>query len=233
MKKYALITGASEGIGRAIAYGLASIGLNLVLTARSADKLNALKVELLHIYPQLDIQLLAFDLSQKNELNLLIEGISARTIFISILVNNLGIYEPGNFFEEADAVFEKMMFINTFVPYFLCKTFGKEMAIRQEGHIFGIVSIAGKTPVADAMSYSVSKFAHYGLMQNLRLELKKSNVHVTSILPGSTLTSSWGDTQIDPKLFIQANDIALSLVSCLKLTNGANVDEINISPLNF
>lgn len=233
MKKYALITGASEGIGKAIAHKLASIGHNLVLTARSADKLNTLKADLLHNYPQLDILLLAFDLSQKSELNLLVESISAKNISINVLVNNLGIYEPGNFFEEMDAVFEKTLFINTFVPYFLCKTFGKEMAIRQEGHIFGIVSIAGKAPVQDALSYSVSKFAHYGLMQNLRLELKKSNVHVTSILPGATLTSSWGDTQIDARLFIQADDIAVSIVNCLQLSKGANVEEINISPLNF
>lgn len=233
MKKYALITGASEGIGRAIAYKLASIGLNLVLTSRSADKLNVLKADLLNQYPKLDIQLLALDLSQKSELILLVEGISSRALSINVLVNNLGIYEPGSFFEESDAVYEKTMFINSFVPYFLCKIFGKQMAIRQEGHIFGIVSIAGKAPVSDAASYSVSKFAHYGLLQNLRLELKKSNVHVTAILPGATLTSSWGDTQIDNKLFIQANDIALAVVNCLQLSKGANIEEINISPLNF
>lgn len=233
MENFALLTGASEGIGKAIAIRLASSGFNLVLTARDAGKLRQLKAAIAEVSPGSLVYTIACDLSKKENLQSLVASIVAKEIHINILVNNLGIFKPARMLDEEDAAFEEMMFINAYVPYYLSKIFGKKMAEKKSGHIFGIVSVAGRNPVAGAGSYSASKFAHFGLMQNLRIELKKSNVYVTSISPGSTLTSSWGDTQIPAELFIQPDDIALAVINCLQMSKGANIDEIIISPLNF
>lgn len=233
MAGYALITGASEGIGRAVARALAGAGYNLVLTARNEQKLKTLRTELLKASPQVNVLVLAYDLGATGQLHALVDDLHAAGTAIDILVNNLGIYQPESILAEKDEAFGAMMQLNVFVPYFLSKILGQKMVDRKAGYIFGIVSIAGKTAIAGSGSYSVSKFASYGLFQNLREELRGSGVKVTAILPGSTLTSSWTGTQIGSDRFVQPEDVASAVLNCLKMSSGANVDEITITPLNF
>ena len=107
------------------------------------------------------------------------------------------------------------------------------MRTRRSGHIFNICSIASKTVVENAGSYSVTKTAMLSLNNVLRKELAQYNVKVTAILPGSTLTASWEGTTINPAKFVQPEDVANTLYAILNLSSGANVDEVILTPLNF
>lgn len=233
MSKLAMVTGASLGIGREISLRLAAEGYDLLICARNRAKLEELQQQLQLLHPAGNVLIYSLDLGKKEEINTLIREIETKGLYIDVLVNNVGLFISGPILEEADETMEEMMHINLFSAYYLSKYCARGMAERKHGTIFGIGSVAGKTPVRGSGSYSVTKFALYGLMANLREELRTSGVRVTSILPGATLTSSWEGTTLPAGQFIQPEDIASAMINCLKMSDGAHVDEITISPLNF
>lgn len=227
----AIITGATKGIGRAISIKLAENGFNLALCARNADDLNALAAKLC----QYHVKVFTFvaDLSDKSQtLNF------CRQAFLSfdqidVLVNNAGAFIPQNILDEKDSDFEYQMAVNVSAVYFISKFFGRIMRNQQLGHIFNICSVASKAAVQNAGSYSVTKAALLSLNDVLRTELALHQVKVTAVLPGSTLTASWEGTSISKEKFVQPGDIAEMINAVLKMSKGANVDELTIKPLNF
>jgi len=227
----AIITGATKGIGKAIALKLAQQGYNLVICARTETDLQAFKNELAHY----NVKIIAVkaDMSDKDEVYNFCAEVKNAYSKIDVLVNNAGIFMPGNLLEEEDKNFEYQSMINLNTPYYLSKFFGKIMRDQQSGHIFNICSIASTAIIDNAGSYSVTKAAILSLNNVLRKELSAYNVKVTAILPGSTLTASWEGTSINPEKFVQPEDIANSLYSILSLSSGVNVDEIVLKPLNF
>jgi short-subunit dehydrogenase len=132
--------------------------------------------------------------------------------------------------DEEDA-FEKLININLMPAYELYRYFGKKLMAAQQGHIFNICSSASVNPVVEAGMYSVTKFGLYGLNKVMRLEMQPYGVKVTAVIPGSTLTSSWKDVQVDSSRFIMPEDIARAIVNAYKMSPGANVDEIAIKPV--
>jgi 3-oxoacyl-[acyl-carrier protein] reductase len=135
--------------------------------------------------------------------------------------------------DEADDSLQKQWNLNLNAPYYLSKFFGKKMRERQSGHIFNICSVASRSVVENAGSYSVTKSALLSLNDVLRQELSAHNVKVTAILPGSTLTSSWAGTTIPAERFVQPEDIANTLYAILNLSSGVNVEEVILKPLQF
>jgi len=232
IEKTALITGASNGMGKAISLSLAGEGYNLIICARNEKNLLNFQKEILEIYPQISVIAIPADLSKKVETLALAERVLEEWGGIEVLINNVGQYETGTLVGGEDELMEQMMNINFYSAYYLSKLLGKGMAERRKGHIINIVSIAGKEPVLGAGSYSISKFALQGLCKNLRLELKPFNVCVTAILPGSTLTGSWEGQKVDPNTLISPQDIALMVLSSLRLSPGANLEEIEIRPIH-
>jgi len=112
----------------------------------------------------------------------------------------------------------------------LYRYFGKTMIAAREGHIFNICSVAALTPIAEAGTYSVTKFALLGLTKVMRLEMQPHNVKVTAVIPGSTLTDSWKDVKVEKDTMVLPHDIASAIINILKMSPGANVDEIVIKP---
>jgi short-subunit dehydrogenase len=227
----AIVTAATKGMGRAIALKLAQSGYNVAICARNASEVAAFTAELEHY--QIKAIGLAADCGNKEEVYRFAEFVSAQFDTIDVLVNNAGIFLMGSLLDEADEVFEKQQNINLNCAYYLSKYVGKRMRSQQSGHIFNICSVAAKEAVPNAASYTVTKSALYSLNTVLRQELSGYNVKVTAILPGSTLTASWEGTAIPAARFVQAQDIADTITNILKLSSGANVDEIVLKPLNF
>jgi 3-oxoacyl-[acyl-carrier protein] reductase len=227
----AIITGATKGIGKAIAIKLASNGYNLAICARNETDLLAVKTEL----EQYKVEVLAIkaDMGDKEEIYRFCSQVNEAFPHIDVLINNAGIFKPGNLLDEADEDFEHQGMVNVNSVYYLSKYFGKIMRSQSKGHIFNICSIASTKVIENAGSYSVTKTAMLSLNHVLRKELSVHNVKVTAILPGSTLTSSWAGTQISPDKFVQPKDIANSLYTILNLSDGVNVDEMILTPLNF
>ncbi|TCC92310.1 SDR family oxidoreductase [Pedobacter frigiditerrae] len=229
--KNAVITGATKGIGKAIAVKLASNGYNLAVCARTEKDLIALQKEL----EPMDVKIVTVvaDCSNKVDVMNFFEKAKAAFNIIDVLVNNAGVFLTGSILDEDDYSFEFQQQLNLNATYYFSKYFGKIMRSQHSGHIFNICSIASAQTIENAGSYSVTKTAMLSLNNVLRKELADYNVKVTAILPGSTLTASWEGTTINPDKFVQPEDIANSLYSILNLSSGVNVDEITLTPLKF
>ncbi len=229
--KNAVITGATKGIGKAIAIKLAVSGYNIAVCARTEKDLIALQKEL----EPTGVQILTVvaDCSRKADVMNFFEKAKAAFTTIDVLVNNAGVFLTGNILDEDDNTFELQQQLNLNSTYYFSKYFGKIMRSQRYGHIFNICSIASVQTIENAGSYSVTKTAMLSLNNVLRKELADYNVKVTAILPGSTLTASWEGTTINPDKFVQPEDIANSLYSILNLSSGVNVDEITLTPLKF
>jgi len=227
----AIITGATKGIGRAIAILLWKYGYDLALVARNEKDLEKLRDELL--LPERNIYTYAVDCADKEQVYLFLNDVETHFGFADVLVNNVGNFVPGSMLDEADEVFENQLSLNLNATYYISKFIGKKMRLAKRGHIFNICSIASKAPVENAGSYSVTKAAMLSLNHVLRQELAPHNVKVTAFLPGSTKTSSWEGTSIPDEKFVQPDDIAKTLYTILSLSKGVNVDEVLITPLDF
>jgi 3-oxoacyl-[acyl-carrier protein] reductase len=227
----AVITGATKGIGKAIAKKLAENGYNLAVCARTATDLQALQQEL----ETTGAKIFTFvaDLSVKTDVLSFYAAIKTGFKTVDVLVNNAGTFMPGALLDEDDESFEFQQQLNLNSVYYLSKNIGKMMREQSSGHIFNICSIASKSVVENAGSYTVTKTALLSLNDVLRKELSPRNVKVTAILPGSTFTASWEGTTINPEKFVQPEDIANSLYAILKLSENVNVDEIILTPLKF
>ncbi|RQP16213.1 MAG: SDR family oxidoreductase [Parapedobacter sp.] len=226
----ALITGATKGMGLAIAEKLAECGCNLLVSARHAEALEALKIRLEKSYPGITVQYFTCDFADSEQLTRLIHWIEQQILPIDILVNNVGIFRPVSLLDESDEDFDLQMRINYHTPHRLSRSIARNMCKNGKGHIFNISSIASREPVSSAGTYTVTKYAVRGLTQVLRDEVRPHGVKVTEIIPGSTLTSSWEGTPVSADRFIMPADIATAVVMCLQLSAGALVDEIVIKP---
>lgn len=227
----AIVTGATKGIGLAITQHLAANNYNLALCARNETELNSLKSDLNAKFPKITVIVMVADCEKPEAVQAFADYVSTHYHFIDILINNAGLFIPSKVLTEDAQTFQRQMQVNVNTPYFLCRYFGNKMRQAGKGHIVNICSVSSVKPTVTAGSYSISKMALLGLTKLIRDELMTSGVKVTAVLPGSTLTGSWEGTTIPPERFIDANDIAKSIVLCLSMSAGANVDEIIVRPL--
>lgn len=227
--KTALITGATKGMGLAITEILAKNEYNLLLCARDASALENIQQRLKQEYPAIEVNYYACDLSDKPQLRKLAQWILKQDR-IDILINNAGMYRQVSILDESAKDYEDQMQLNYYAPYYLSQTVGRSMQKNRRGHIINISSIASRAPVAEASTYTVTKYAIRGLTQVIRDELRPHGIKVTEIIPGSTLTSSWEGTDIPSERFVLPGDIARAVLTSLQMSDGANIDEIMIMP---
>jgi short-subunit dehydrogenase len=228
--KNALITGATKGMGRAIAAAFAQQGINLAINSRNAAELAAFKAELLQTNPAIKVFTQVADGSIKEELLQFATRAQQTLGAINIIVNNLGMYTYSKILDDETDLFEKMISTNLMPSYQLYRFFGKSMIAAGEGHIFNICSVASLNPVVEAGSYSVTKAALLSLNNVMRLEMQQHGVKVTAVIPGSTLTDSWKGQEVDKDTMVLPEDIASAIVNIYKMSKGANVDQIIIKP---
>ena len=228
--KNALITASTKGMGRATAIAFAKEGINLAICSRNSADLEAFKRELSAINPNIKIVTAVTDVSIKQQLLDFAAAAEQHLGFISIIVNNAGMYEYSSILDDAEGTLQKHVNINLAPAYELYRYFGKTMMAARQGHIFTICSVASLTPIAEAGTYSVTKYALLGLNKVMRTEMQQYGVKVTAIIPGSTLTDSWKGMEVDQDKMVLPEDIASAIVNIYKMSAGANVDEIVIKP---
>ncbi len=227
--KTVLITGSTKGMGYAIANKFASESYDLVLIARSDKDLQEQKKSLLEKY-KINVHCMSADLSDKKQINKIIDNLEDLKLLPDVLVNNIGVFQLSTILEEEENTMEKIMNINFYPGYYLTKLLLPKMLKRDSGHIFSICSFANIQPVKEAFAYTVSKYAVYGFIKTLRETLIDTNVKTTAIIPGSTLTSSWEGTSINEERFILAEDIAETIYVASNLSKGACMEEVIIRP---
>jgi len=225
-----IITGASKGIGRALAEKFAANGYGLYLCARDETPLKALAAELQDRFPGPGVHYLPCDLSLKNEVSRFAEWVLSNTASVDILVNNAGTYTPGNVHDEPDGALELLMNTNVYSAYYLCRQLLPAMMKQHSGHIFNICSVASLRAYPNGGSYSITKYALAGLSANLRDELRESGIKVTAVFPGAVWTASWEGSGVPPGRMMKAGDIAEMIYVSAQLSSQACVEEIVIRP---
>ena len=183
--KYALITGASSGIGEAFARKLAELGMNLVLIARREDRLERIKFELLEKY-NIDIINIKLDLLQEDFLDVIIS--QTKSLEIGMLINNAG-YGSTGLFNNNDSLFEiNMVKLNCVVPTILTHHFIKQMVERKKGAVIFLGSVVAVQPTPIMSTYSATKVFNAYLGESLWYEMRRNHIDVLSLNPGGTST---------------------------------------------
>lgn len=182
---WAMITGASGGMGEEFARQLAAQGMNLVLLARRSDRLDALGNELADRHG-IQCRSVAADLSKPDFL----ESVAKQTadLEIGMLVNNAGFTNHGAFLENELPAEERLVNVNCRASTTLAHHYGREMRDRKRGAIIFTASIVGFTSVPIWGTYAASKSYDLLLAEALAVELKPHNIDVLALCPGTTRT---------------------------------------------
>lgn len=226
----AVITGASRGIGKAVAQIFALHGYDLYLCARNENNLYQTIEQLKAQFPAVNIDGKAMDISKKEQAVLFAEWVLNHTSSVEILVNNAGSFVQGNVSDEPDGALEQMMEVNLYSAYHTTRTLLPRMKASKSGHIFNLCSIASLAAYPGGGAYSISKFALHGFNKNLRNELKDYGIKVTAVIPGAAYTDSWKSSGIAEERFMQAADIAKMIYAASQLSPQAVVEEIVMRP---
>jgi len=226
MNKSVVISGGSQGIGKALVKKFLAEQFTVYTCSRNQEKLDALKSEMgidrLHTY--------AADLSNKQEVGNFAHWILKQSNQIDVLVNNTGVFIPGQIQNEVDNLLEKTIETNLYSAYHLTRALLPTFQNKKAGHIFNICSTASITAYTLGGSYCISKFALLGFTKVLREELKTQGIKVTAILPGATLTPSWDGVELPESRFIPADDVAQTIFSAYQMSPSTVLEEILIRP---
>lgn len=224
-----VVTGASKGIGKAIAEEFAAQGHHLFICARNEVQLYRTMEEFQTRFPAAIIKAKPFDLSRKEDA----QGFGAWCLGYGvpdILVNNAGLFEPGSVHNEPEGVLESQLAVNLFSAYHVTRSVLPWMMERKSGHIVNICSVAALGAYENGGAYSISKFALHGFTKNLREEMKSYGIRVTAVHPGAVLSDSWKNFDNSNKRIMEAKDIAQMIYTATTLSPQACVEEILIRP---
>jgi short-subunit dehydrogenase len=219
--KVVVITGGSDGIGKALVHEFLIAGAKVATCGRNHDKLYQLQVT----HPSLPLHTMVADLENEAECNRFIESCISTYKTIDVLINNAGISMRA-LFEDADVdVIKKVMDINFYASVFCTKLALPEI-IKNQGAIVSISSIAGYRGLPGRSAYSASKFALNGWMESLRTELLKKNVTVLTVAPGFTASNirnvalnsegkSQGESPMDESKMMSSEECAKRIFSAI------------------
>lgn len=228
-ERLVVITGGTKGIGKSLVTRFVADGFPVATCARSEQDLTQLRKEIHEEYDQI-IHTYAADLSKKEGVKDFIEFIRMISKPVEILINNTGVFIPGQVHEEEEGTLEKMIDTNLYSAYRMSRGIVPEMKRNKSGHIFNLCSVASMQAYPNGGSYSISKFALYGFSQALREELKEFGVRVTSVLAGAVLTSSWDGVDLPEERFMKPEDIAETIHATYRLSERTVVEEVVLRP---
>ncbi|MEI3598757.1 MULTISPECIES: SDR family oxidoreductase [unclassified Oceanobacillus] len=230
--KTAIVTGASAGIGAAIAKELAIEGANIVLAARRMDKLNEVKNEITEITNR-KVKVIAVqaDVSVKNDVNQLVEQAQTELGNVDILVNNAGQMLSATVQSGQVEEWEKMIDVNVKGTLYSIDAVLPSMLSRSTGHIINIASVSGLEVTKTSTVYSATKHAVRVISQGLEKELAKTGVRITNISPGMVDTSLSSDNNWNGRKKLEPTDIAKAVVYAVTQPSYVNVNEITVRPV--
>lgn len=186
-KDYALITGASSGIGLAMAHELADQGYPLILVARRVDRLESLAADI-RKRTNVDVCVIPLDLSEPDAAERLREETARRKLHTEILINNAGYGMQGKFIEMDTRKMAAMFRLNMDALTFLCREFAPAMVERKHGYILNVASASAFLPSPYVAAYAASQAFVGQFSEALRFELEGTGVSVTTLYPGVTTT---------------------------------------------
>lgn len=224
----ALITGATSGIGQAMALALAEAGYEVYAIGRSEVALEQLRAARPGITP------IAVDVTDREALEAVVTGLR-----IDVLINNAGMMPPlGNFAEMKISDIDATLEVNLSAAIVLTRLVVPQMCAREAGHILFTGSSAAHAPFPNIAVYSAAKAALSGFAASLRADLSPYGIRVTEIVPGRVETQLYKDV-LDPaaraamyagNVAVQPDDVARMVVALLRLPAWADVTRFDIMP---
>ena len=182
--KKALVTGSTSGIGKAIAMSLVTEGATVIINGRREEKVYQTIKEIQVKYPDAVLHSVVADLGTEQGCQKVIEKYSE----VDILINNLGIFEPVEYFDIPDEDWFKLFETNIMSGVRLTRHYLKQMIQKKEGRVIFIASEAAIMPSLEMAHYSATKTMQLSLSRSLAELTKGTNVTVNTVMPGSTLT---------------------------------------------
>lgn len=220
--KVVVVTGGTDGIGKALVDQLIGMGAKVATCGRNHDKLYSLQSE----YPSAPLHTMVTDVSSENECRRFIETTLKVYGAIDILINNAGISMRALFKEVEVDVIKKVMDINFFGAVY-CTKYALDSIIEQKGTVVGVSSIAGYRGLPGRSGYSASKFALQGWLEAIKTELTADGVHVMWVCPGFTTSNirnaalnkdagSHGETPMDESKMMPAEECATHILRAVQ-----------------
>jgi 3-oxoacyl-[acyl-carrier protein] reductase len=227
----ALVTGATEGIGRAIAFALGRAGWRVGVCARTRARVRALVDELAQ--EQIDAAGLAADVGREADVAALLEHIESELGPVDTLVNNAGVLIARPFEELTLEDWDGTMSTNLRSLFLVTRGVLPGMRERKRGSIVNIASLAGRHGFVGGTAYSASKHAVLGFSRSLLLEVRRDGIRVIAICPGSVDTPLMRDQPLlktEPSRILQPEDVADAVLAAVRQPARALVSELDIRP---
>jgi 3-hydroxy acid dehydrogenase / malonic semialdehyde reductase len=240
MKKIALITGATSGIGEATAVLLAKNDFKVIITGRRNDRLERLK-EKIREETDSEVYSLNFDIRNKIETDNAIDSLPLEWQDIEVLINNAGLAVGFNTIDEGEVDdWERMIDTNIKGLLYITRKISPVMVKKNSGHIVNMSSIAGKETYPFGNVYCASKHAVQSLTKGMRIDLVKYGIKVSSIAPGAVNTEFAtvrfkGDIEKANNVYegftpLYAQDIAEAILFVISRPKHVNIDDLLIMP---
>ncbi len=226
--KVALVTGASRGIGFAIARRLGQMGARVSICGRNQAKLDRSASSL----RDEGIETLAVqaDVARGDQISALVQKTRQELGPIDILVNNAGTGVFGPFHEFGESDWNAVMDTNLKSVFLVCRAVAPEMIRRQTGHIINISSLAGKNTFANGAIYCASKWGLMGLSGSMAEDLRGYGIRVSAICPGSVATEFPGQGGKTASKILQPDDVAHAVAALVTQSGGSFISEVHIRP---
>jgi 3-oxoacyl-[acyl-carrier protein] reductase len=229
----ALVTGATEGIGRATAFALGRAGYRVGVCARTESKVRALLRELEK--EEISASGGPADVGDPAQASRAVDEATRALGEIDVLVNNAGILIAKPFEELTLEDWNATMDTNVRSLYLMTQAVLPSMRRRRHGSIVNVASLAGRNGFVGGTVYAASKHAVLGFSRSLMLEVRKDNVRVIAICPGSVDTSLIRDQPMlkaEASRVLQPEDVAATILLAVGLPDRAMVSELDIRPTN-
>jgi 3-oxoacyl-[acyl-carrier protein] reductase len=228
----ALVTGASRGIGLAIARSLGRLGATLSLSARDGARLDEAVAQLSR--EGVSAKAIVADLTQPTEIASLVERVQKDTGrepgAIDILVNNAGIGYFAPVQQASEEQWDAVLDTNLKAVFLLSKAVAQGMIGQGKGHIINIASLAGKNAFAGGSIYCASKWGLLGLTKCMAEDLRGHGIRVSAICPGSVATDFSPHAKKDPSKMLQPEDVALAVETIVLQAPQSFISEVELRP---
>jgi uncharacterized protein len=226
--KVALITGASSGLGKGLAFELSSRGVGVCLLARSETKLKTIKKQIENSGGKCLI--CPLDLRDYDQVQVAVKTIHSLFQKIDILINCAGIYSQKYFIDQSIEEINSLVDTNLKGTLFVTHAVLPYMQKLNFGHIVNVISTAGKSPKRKQLLYSTTKYALHGFHQNLERELRPTRIKTTAIYPSKMNTSLYQNAHLKKKManYLDPTDVAALIADILDQPQNLIVDDLTI-----